>query len=618
MKRILFLALFALVSLATWAAKANSMPVTVNQPDGTQLTIRGFGDEHLSWITTLDGVMLAQTGNGYYVASIDNNGNMTATAQLAHEPAQRSEAEIDMIAKQDKDAFFAAANQRMQRKAAMMRTVGTATPAYFPHTGSPKAVVILVEFSDVKFTVPNPQAEFDQYLNGTAPLPDNGFHEGLNHGSVKQYFTDMSFGTFTPQFDVYGPVSLNTPSSYYGADSGNNKDLNYAQLIKDACVSADGSIDFSQYVGNDNAVDLVYIIYAGYGQSVTGTTNDIWPKSGTVGAFTLDGKTISRFGLNNELNGTPSIPGYINGIGLFCHEFSHTMGVPDMYPTNISYTTTYPNGLWADNQEMEYWDLMDGGEYSGWQMVENAGTNHYLTGYCPTPYTAWEREQMGWNGFKLTPLTTTTEGITATPVSDGGVAYKVINPNDANEYMVLENIQNSTGWSSGLFGKGLLVYHVKWNISAASPDLNLDLFDYPNNIVGKPGMAIVPANGLLLAQANAKSRTQYVENEAGNTFPGTTGVNKLEFAQGLPNYKWYTSGPTIKQSLQNITDNGDGTITFDYLDGVTDGINDTPIWDNSITKACKIYTIDGKYVGTNKSALPKGIYIMNNQKVVVK
>lgn len=74
----------------------------------------------------------------------------------------------------------------------------------------------------------------------------------------------------------------------------------------------------------------------------------------------LDGKQICRYGINNELNATPSdwIDGkpLLNGIGLFCHEFSHTMGLPDLYPTVETSR--------VDNQNPEYWDLMDGGEYT--------------------------------------------------------------------------------------------------------------------------------------------------------------------------------------------------------------------------------------------------------------
>lgn len=83
----------------------------------------------------------------------------------------------------------------------------TSNPPYFPSTGTPTAIVILVEFQDTKFTVSDPKTVFDQYLNGDEQT-EMGYGESLNHGSVKKYFTDMSFGAYKPTFDIVGPVTL--------------------------------------------------------------------------------------------------------------------------------------------------------------------------------------------------------------------------------------------------------------------------------------------------------------------------------------------------------------------------------------------------------------------------
>lgn len=107
-----------------------------------------------------------------------------------------------MIAAQNKETFRKQAPIIKQRH--MMQRLGNevnASPAtnkrYFPHTGSPKVLVLLVEFSDSVFTLANPKVSFDEYLNGTAPLANHGNYEYRNHGSVREYFTDMSGGTFT-------------------------------------------------------------------------------------------------------------------------------------------------------------------------------------------------------------------------------------------------------------------------------------------------------------------------------------------------------------------------------------------------------------------------------------
>lgn len=214
--------------------------------------------------------------------------------------------------------------------------------------------------------------------------------ETTNYGSVREYFKHCSLGKFVPQFDVVGPVTLSQHFAYYGKNrSEDDIDIHCDQMLGEACSLVDDQVDFSQYdADGDGCVDLVYVIYAGYSESISGNSDDcLWPKSGATlfyrydqngnpaGNLECDGMSFSRYGINNELNGTPKDTQdgkyLLNGIGLFCHEFSHTMGLPDHYP--VSGSSTY-----ADNQSPEYWDLMDAGEYT-------------QDGYCPTPYTPWER-----------------------------------------------------------------------------------------------------------------------------------------------------------------------------------------------------------------------------------
>lgn len=144
------LLLFAVVMCTTTirAAKANPQPVDVTQPDGTILTIRVHGDEHFNWCSTVDGVVLAQVGNAYYVADIDREGRVKKTNQLAHNAAQRNHAEQALAARQNKKALFDAAQRAIEAARTRSYEWNATT---FPHTGNPKALVILAEFSDVAF-----------------------------------------------------------------------------------------------------------------------------------------------------------------------------------------------------------------------------------------------------------------------------------------------------------------------------------------------------------------------------------------------------------------------------------------------------------------------------------
>lgn len=594
MRRISLLIVFIFAALTTWAVKAYTLPITVTQSDGTQLTVIGHGGSEFHWYTTTDGTLLVHIGTDYFVAQIDAEGELMPTRQLAHEPRLRSAAEKQLVAAQNKTLFHEKAPERLRRAAARHEPVSGSN--LFPHNGEPKAVVILVEFPDVKFTLPDPRKSFEQYLNYLDVPKDFGHREDANAYSVKRYFKDMSAGAFIPQFDLYGPVTLSHNMSYYGKNNSNGKDNdNYKKVVSEACELLDGQIDFSQYDsdGDDN-IDLVYVIYAGYGENIQGNdSNCLWPKSwGTGVTGTYDGMSIRRCGINNELNGYPDsykTEPYkrITGIGLFCHEFSHCLGLPDFYPANN-------NSARIDNQAPEEWSVMDGGEY-----VRN--------GYWPTAYTAWEREAMGW--FTIDELTESGD-VELVNIDRGGKAYRIRNENQKDEYFIVQNIQQDK-WNSYQRGHGMIVFHVYYYQSI-----------YENNRVndtaGKPNMSIVPADGRVLTSYNVDNVTitnnDYYAELAGDPFPGTSNVRYLDETMNLPNFQFYF-GDKPNKAFYDITET-DGVVRFKFISDFASGIK-TVNSKSASTGGNAIYDLQGRRM-TNRDALKKGIYIIDGKKVVVK
>lgn len=603
MKKILLSITFALMGIVSgFAAKAHTALTTITQSDGSQLTIRLHGDEHYSWYSTTDDVLLVQVGKNYYVAQVEEDGTLKATPQLAHNAGERGTVEEQVINNQNKEKFLNLLNAEPQ---ALAKPIGTVTPAYFPHTGSPKALVILVEFQDVKFRSQDPVATFTHYLKGAegeaAPEANNAYvTKGMvNYGSVSQYFNDMSKGQFTPQFDIVGPVTVSQNSAYYGGNVGNSRDTYFAKMIAEACKGVSDKVNFADYdQNNDGYVDLVYVIYAGYSESINGNSSDcLWPKSGTnefyepgtSNLLKLNGKRICRYGINNELNATPSdwIDGkpLLNGIGLFCHEFSHTMGLPDLYPT--------VDASKVDNQNPEYWDLMDGGEYT-------------YSGYFPTPYSPWEMDVMGWT----TPVELEDEAkqVSLYSYASDRTAYKINGEND--EYLLIQNIQTD-GWWRGITKAfkttGMIVWRIDYPYTTVSLDNRL------NNEIGKPNVMIVPADGYVISEYNVtdddESKAKYKLSLQGDPFPGAT--NKTELLSVELN------NSTLKKPFYNIKETDDGVITFDYLKDYATGIDQT-LADKDTEKNPSIFSLDGRYLGNDVSKLTKGIYIIGKKKVVIK
>ena len=573
MKKILLTLGFALLSVYSMQAhKAWPYPMTFVQSNGDTIVVRMHGDDYFSWYTDMEGNILERHGNDF--------------------------TKIDV----DEETFFAQAQQTLNAKGMYREPIAPAA-SLFPHTGSPKAVVILAEYQDVKFSLKNPKASFEQYLNRTNGHPDNlGNGEHLNYGSVKQYFIAQSDSMFSPQFDVYGPVTLPQNMAYYGGTSNKGNDEKYKQLLIDACTAMDDSLDFKPYdQDGDGNIDLVYIIYAGYGQSNGASAETMWPKR--FSGFTdtkFDGKGVNQGGISNELIGREGMPEdkRINGIGLFCHEFSHCLGLPDFYPTQLS--TAY------NNQSMEDWDLMDNGEY-------------VYNGYYPVSYTAWEREAMGWD--HIPAITEAKQYQLDGNVSGGTNAVKIVNPNNSNEYFVLQHFEDK-GWNQRIaaYGKaynpatrGLLIYHVDYDQNKFSLSAN-----NVNNVVNHPRMTVIPADGTLASSYKIKgpdgigdyTYEQYLQQVDGDLFRADATYEYDTFVQnsGLPNARWWLDAEDTP--VYNIKFN-DGIVYFDFLNKST-GIRQLPTVENNQ----KIYTIDGKFVGTSTTPLPHGIYIKGGKKFV--
>ncbi len=481
------------------------------------------------------------------------------------------------------------------------KVLGKPTPGYLVHKGSPRILTILVNFSDSAMTVNEPKKAFDQFFNQLGTIDELGNENAKNYSSVRQYFSDMSGGEFTPQFDIYGPVNVPKTMAYYGeSPASSSTGEKSTDLVNDALAQiVDSVADASVYdYDGDGLIDCVYIIYAGMGQNNGGGANTVWAKTGAAdGSF--KGMKLNWYSMASELSPyrvpTDNSTWMITGVGVTCHELSHAMGLPDIYPT--------VKAAQIDNQEMEYWDLMDGGEY-------------VYNGYSPTAYTAWEKMQMDWP-VSIVTLTATETGIAMDKTTEkGGVAYKIQNDEEPLEYFLLENIQK-VGWNKWLPGHGLLVYHVN---EVGNNVINMRT--HLNNQAGQPGMAVVPADSVCLSSYIKANSTLYRQSQKGDPYPGTSKVTALNDNMGIPNFYWYagTQAPSATNSNYHKVDKAlakiqedDGTITFDFINGYATGIKEIKDY-----QAMDIYTISGQPVGNNTSTLQPGIYVRNGKKFVVK
>ena len=410
MKQRIFIlnALLCLV-LSVWAVPAKrGVWCSLSLVDGTEVKAQLVGDEFLHYYVSEDGTKYVQDeSTGLYRKMTDE---VTAQRRAAVRRAQAQ-----------------GRQKRMLRKAQASNVF----------QGTKKGLVILAEFTNSKFKSGHDLALYKRIAND-ANYSDNNFR-----GSIKDYFKAQSHGQFELDFDVAGICQLQHPYAYYGKNNSQEEDVKAGQMVAEACLWAhEQGFDFSKYDWNgDGEVDQVFVLYAGHGEASYKDANTIWPHMHYLSAsdygksLSLDGVTVDTYACSSELNGD----GNLDGIGTFCHEFSHCMGFPDLYDT--SYAGWFGMGDF---------DLMCSGSYNG-------------DSKCPAGYSAYEKAECGWLTLKdMTNIEQETSIVGVQPMSADGDAYIIKNKGHEDEYYILENRQK-TGWDSYLPASGLMITHVDYD-----------------------------------------------------------------------------------------------------------------------------------------------------------
>jgi len=330
MKKTFTLLLVLLLGcISVKAVPAYPFKQTVTLSDGSKVELTLRGDEHYKFYSGSD---------GYAYRKINNKFERYSLAQAHSEWTSK---------------VTQANNERSAYGRAKTRGIGQPTPNL---TGKKKGLVILMQFADYEFVIDNPQKQFNDCFN------KEGYSDYHMAGSVSDYFKAQSYGQFELDFDVVGPFTAKHSMVYYGGPDEANKrhDSHAYELAKEACEFADSLVDFKDYDWDgDGEVDQVFVIYAGYAEAQGASENTIWPHESNLKGWgynlKFDGVDIGTYACSSELTGTEATEEVIlAGIGTACHEFSHCLGLPDMYDTSD-----------ADNFGMSYWDLMNSGSYCG-------------------------------------------------------------------------------------------------------------------------------------------------------------------------------------------------------------------------------------------------------------
>lgn len=571
--------------LFAFGAAANAIPAkklqkVITLTNGTQVSVELRGDEYLSWWEGTDGTAYRATADENVFEAFDLEAQKPAAA------ARRARAEQGRVAR------LARVKNSLKGADDKMRGLGG---DHITYKGVKKGLVVLVDFKNKKFADGHDLEYYKNVINGK----DFSDEEEGYVGSVRDYFLAQSNGQFELDFDVVGPVTMSKNYGYYGNDGAYQKDEKVYEMIKEASDAIQDKVNLKDYDWDgDGEADQVFFLYAGLGQASGGSAGTIWPHESELrywpcGVLSYSTGKINTYACANELQ--PETQGssrYISaGIGTICHEFSHCLGFADMYDTTG-----------GGGYGMSVFDVMDQGSYNG-------------NGFVPCNYTAFERIYAGWvEPIELIDPATVKD---MKSVSDYGRPFIMYNYKNTNEYFLLENRQN-TGWDEGLYGSnGLLIVHVNYVPSR-----------WANNSVNSSAekiqcCTVVNADG-------SRENTQY--SLQGDLYPyevkGVT-MNDEFTDESEPAAKLYTKnsdnsyalGIPITQikrskgSVSFLVCGGDANNVIDNtFNGVVDGINGVIVAKKTTDN--RIYSIDGRYLGTDASALGKGIYVVGGKKIV--
>jgi len=429
--------------------------------------------------------------------------------------------------------------------------------------------VVLMSFSDKDFSVEDPVDRYQRMFN------EAGYNEGVGPGCVTDYFTEQSSGWFKPQFDIYGPVKI-TRKCTEGGSYGESAFREAAQLMVDSL-----GVDFSPYDWDGDGISESFIfIYAGYGgnEAVFSDKKYIWPNTGSFSSVKSGDVSLRGYSASQELWSDDKSC----GIGTICHEFTHTLGLPDIYPTSGS-----------EYSVCDEWDLMDGGNY-----VNN--------GWCPPNFSAHSKMLLGWGSPEPLDSAATIQDMEA--ISNGGKAY-IISTDEPNEFFILENRQ-WIGWDLRVPGHGLLITHVDYNASSWKGNsvnsnsthhryeyIHADNMDY-NQWEERDGSHYLGGHSLYLSTTPYPLVNDSIENRELTD-------------ESIPAATTYCGTGFLSKPITDITESN-GMISFHFMGGDPTAIRE--IDSERPRQEAVAYDLTGRPVGKGY----RGLVIKNNRKYIFK
>jgi M6 family metalloprotease-like protein len=488
------------------------LPVTVALPDGSSIQLLARGNDFSHWTETLDGYTVVRNQQGFYEYAVLQEGQLQASGIRAYDPAQRNLQQSRRILGLSRH-ISPTQEDAHQHDLSPLGAQGTELQAAVPSKGQLRLLAICIDYPDLPHTYSTDW--MSQMLN-----------EGVNgKPSFRDYFLENSYGQLDLQVDVAGWYTADKNFEYYGDENGKSR---ARELVQQALRDADDDIDYSNYDNDqDGDVDGVIIIHAGRGAEDGGLRQYIWSHRWTVPFASHDNTFIFDYTIQPETR-SASYGGDV-GIGIFCHEFGHLLGLPDLYDTDFNNGSSHGIGEWG---------LMGSG---GW-----LGREDY-----PAGLSAWSKERLGW----IEPQNITSNyGTFSLRPAHAFPDYLRIESGREGEYFLLENRQRD-GYDAFLNGEGLAIWHINTDKTSLYPSRNA-----VNGDENFKGVDLEEADGIFNLDKYQN------RGDEGDLYPGESGQQTFNYITSPNSDSYFLDDGSAETgvSLKDISLSEEGIVSFTH------------------------------------------------------
>jgi M6 family metalloprotease-like protein len=280
-----------------------------------------------------------------------------------------------------------------------------------------KLAVIGVEFPDTKMNPVINRAAWEEAFFSEQTYRNKKSATGQQvHGSLADFYRENSCGKLRVSGSVFDPVCVAKTRAEWAAAARETEQAAFCNEALDRFLEREGADALKGFDG------LIFI-YAGERYPKVNRNTLFWPHRAS---FSRAGKKWSYF-ICPEGGKT------MVSISVFCHEFGHMLGLPDLYarPEN------------PGSEGLGVWCLMSNERGAG----------------KPQQMSAWCKAQLGWLAPAVIDPRVPQKLVLGPVEGSAGEAFKVLLRPDGAEYLLLEN-RRRIGFDESLPSEGLLIWRV--------------------------------------------------------------------------------------------------------------------------------------------------------------